>query len=118
MVNNNWDLILSSGKNFNETFPSIKSALIEVIESGDGVGPSLIIDKPYGYSLYDLKKYTDSIPCSNPCCTGGPSVYGYLCDAVKSRLEELSFSIKCTGNTKRGPCMNYFKATLRITYID
>ena len=115
MLRSNWNVWLPSGKSFAETYPNVEKAILEVIETGEGTR-AIFRDKPWGYNAYSLEEILGIIPCSNPECSGGPSCFQQIDDAISKGMTEYEFYVICSGKTKHDECMNGFKAILHVAY--
>jgi hypothetical protein len=106
---------------FAKAFPTVKTAVVTVEESGDF---------PRGYPeeiksiTYRDGQIAETIRCHNPLCQqGGLDIGSTVRWMVDARTERQELSQSCPGHEgspkgrrKGMPCMNRFKATIGIEY--
>lgn len=106
---------------FQEAFPELEEARVEVEESGDGV---------YGEnrrSVYSSRTFLgEYVNCSNPLCyNGGVSIGGIIRSMLAQKQTQLETTSLCQGNegSPKGrriyrKCLNTFRIRVSLTFKE
>jgi hypothetical protein len=118
-VFNETDFLLSSKGTFDDGFPTIDTIRVQVEEIGHGV------DAEYNKRTYTKAHFPgEYVNCSNSLCYNGGFSLGEILRDMVSRLQMEKSAFKTCqgykgspkGRRNYGPCGNYFKVQVRLTY--
>jgi len=113
--------LLGKTSKFEEAFPGVADVKVYVEEDGDGVWR---YGRNVGKRSYNRGSFGEYINCSNPrCYNGGFRVAEQIRFMMGAKEEKQEMTFHCQGyegspkgRYKRGPCFNYFRVKIEITY--
>jgi hypothetical protein len=115
--------LLGKTSKFEEAFPGVAEIKVIVDEDGEGVWR---YGRNTGKRSYTSRSVGEYVDCSNPRCYNGGFNIGqqirFMMDEKKTRT---SLTFHCQGyegspkgRKKSGPCFNFFKVDIEVSYKD